>query len=215
MIELYEKVLSALQKEDKETALKLSIDALKNKEVSVADLYEMVLAPALGHIIEEYEKVDDLIWREHVRSGIIRTIIESAYPYVLEERAKNELKEERVIVMCPEFEEHELGSRMVADFFRMEGFDTTFVGARTPLKTVLKAIEVVDPKYLVISVTNFFNILSVKHLIDAIKHDGNEGLVFVLGGRAITANPDDALKIGADILLQGHDAIAKFSQEAK
>ena len=117
--------------------------------------------------------------------------------------------------MCPEFEEHELGSRMVADFFRMEGFDTTFVGARTPLKTVLKAIEVVDPKYLVISVTNFFNILSVKHLIDAFKHDRNEDLIFVLGGRAITANPNEALKIGADILLQGHDAIAKFSQEAK
>ena len=103
---------------------------------------------------------------------------------------------------------------MVADFFRIEGFETTFVGARTPLKTVLKAIEFVNPKYLVISVTNFFNILSVKQLIDAIKHDGNEDLIFVLGGRAISANPDDAKKTGADIILQGHDAISKFSQEA-
>lgn len=214
MNDLYDQVLSALQKEDKEAAVKLSIDALKNHTISVVDLYEKVLSPALSHVVEEYKEIDVLIWREHVRSSIIRTIIESAYPYVLEERAKNELKEERVLVMCPEFEEHELGSRMVADFFRIEGFETTFVGARTPLKTVLKAIEFVNPKYLVISVTNFFNILSVKHLIDAIKHDGNEDLIFVLGGRAISANPDDAKKTGADIILQGHDAISKFSQEA-
>lgn len=214
MNELYEKVLSALQKEDKETALKLSIDALKNEEISVVELYEEVLTPALAHVVEEYEEIDDLIWREHVRSGIIRTIIESAYPFVLEARDNKTIQDDRVIVMCPEFEEHELGARMVADFFRIEGFDTTFVGARTPLKTVLKAIEVIKPKYLVVSVTNFFNILSVKNLIDAIKNDGNDDLVFVLGGRAVIANPIKAENIGADILLQGHDAIAKLRQEA-
>lgn len=214
MNELYEKVLSALQKEDKETALKLSIDALKNEEISVVELYEGVLTPALAHVVEEYEEIDDLIWHEHVRSGIIRTIIESAYPFVLEARDNKTIQDDRVIVMCPEFEEHELGARMVADFFRIEGFDTTFVGARTPLKTVLKAIEVIKPKYLVVSVTNFFNILSVKNLIDAIKNDGNDDLVFVLGGRAVSANPVKAENIGADILLQGHDAIAKLRQEA-
>lgn len=215
MQSLYEEVLKALQKEDKESAVKRSIAALKEKEVSVAELYEMVLTPGLAHVIEEYEVDDDLIWREHVRSGIIRTIIESAYPYVLEERKMQESKEERVIVMCPEFEEHELGARMVADFFRIEGFETTFVGARTPLKTVLKALEVVQPKYLVISVTNFFNMLSVKRLIDAIKDEGHDDLVFVLGGRAVSANPETAELMGADRLLQGHDAISKFSQEAK
>ena len=135
MNELYEKVLSALKKEDKETALKLSIDALKNEDISVVELYEGVLTPALAHVVEEYEEIDDLIWREHVRSGIIRTIIESAYPFVLEARDNKTIQDDRVIVMCPEFEEHELGARMVADFFRIEGFDTTFVGARTPLKT--------------------------------------------------------------------------------
>lgn len=59
MNELYKKVLSALQKEDKETALKLSIDALKNEEISVVELYEGVLTPALAHVVEEYEEIDD------------------------------------------------------------------------------------------------------------------------------------------------------------
>lgn len=213
MKEFYEKVLRALQKEDKEQAVKLSIDALKNNEISVADLYEQILTPALASVIEEYTEIDDLIWREHVRSGIVRTIIESAYPYVLAQRNETELKKEKVIVMCPEFEEHELGARMVADFFRLAGYETTFVGARTPFKTVLKAIEVVEPKYLVISVTNFFNILSVKRLISLIKDEGNEELVFAVGGRAVSMNPEAAETIGADILLQGNDAIKKLSEE--
>lgn len=70
--------------------------------------------------------MEDLIWRRHVRSGIILTIIESAYPYILEQRKESIC--EKVLVDCPEFEEHELGARMVSDFFRLEGFDTTFAG---------------------------------------------------------------------------------------
>lgn len=80
MEELYKNVLLALQNEDEEQAVALSINALKDKKVSVVDLYEMVLVPALNHVVEEYKKDDELIWREHVRSAIIRTIIESAYP---------------------------------------------------------------------------------------------------------------------------------------
>lgn len=212
MEELYNKVLHALQKEDKEQAVKLSVDALKNDEISVVDLYEMILTPALASVIDEYKVIEDLIWREHVRSAIIRTIIESAYPYVLEERKKNELKEDKVVVMCSESEDHELGARMVSDFFRIEGYDTTFVGARTPLKTILKAIEVVEPTYLVISVTNFYNFVSVKKTIEDIRKESVEDLTIVVGGRAISANPEAVKFVGADFELNGYEAIKKLKE---
>lgn len=215
MNEFYQNVLHALQKEDKETAFTLCVDALRNHEISVVDLYEMVLTPALANVIEEYAADEDLIWREHVRSAIIRTIIEQSYPYVLEQQKNAEAKENKVIVMCPEFEEHELGARMVADFFRLEGYDTTFIGARTPIGTVLKAIDVVKPTYLVISVTGFYNLLSVKRTIQAIKDAGNEDLVFVIGGRAISANPAAAMELGADKLLESFDAIKNLDAEEK
>lgn len=212
MEELYNKVLHALQKEDKEQAVKLSIDALKNNEISVVDLYQMILTPALASVIDEYKVIEDLIWREHVRSAIIRTIIESAYPYVLEERKKNELKEDKVVVMCSESEDHELGARMVSDFFRIEGYDTTFVGARTPLKTILKAIEVVEPTYLVISVTNFYNFVSVKKTIEDIRKESVEDLTIVVGGRAISANPEAVEFVGADFELNSYEAIKKLKE---
>lgn len=210
MEEFYKEILQALQAEDKQEALRLCMDALEEKKISVADLYENVLSPALSHVIEEYPDTDDLIWREHIRSGIIRTIIESAYPYVIEER--KEPNGEQVVVMCPEYEDHELGARMATDFYRLEGFDATFVGARTPLTTVLKALDIVQPKYLVISVTNFFNFISVRSTVETLKKEAGYDLTIILGGRAVEANPDVANFVGADLALQNYEAIQKLSE---
>lgn len=213
MTELYNDILNALKKEDKEAATKRALQALENEEIEIVDLYQKVLTPALAHVVKEYPLDDDLIWREHVRSGIIRTIIELAYPYVLEQRKAVDGPREKVMVMCPEFEDHELGAKMVSDFFKLEGFASTFIGARTPINTVLKAIEIVQPKYLVISVTNFFNIVSVKRTIETIREKTDPNLKILLGGRAITANPATVEELGADIHLNGYEDIKRLGEK--
>lgn len=210
MENFYKEVLHALQTEDKQEALRLCLDALEQKKISVADLYERILSPALAHVVEEYPETDDLIWREHIRSGIIRTIIESAYPYVIEER--KDFNGEQVVVMCPEYEDHELGARMATDFYRLEGFDATFVGARTPLTTVLKALEIVQPQYLVISVTNFFNFISVRSTVETLKKEAGYDLTIILGGRAVEANPGVADFVGADLALQDYEAVRRLTE---
>lgn len=213
MKKLYSNILSALQAEDKPEAVRLSLQALENNEISIVDLYQEILAPALASIIEEYRADEDLIWREHVRSGIIRTIIELSYPYVLEQRKPLTPDSQKVIVMCPEFEDHELGAKMASDFFKLEGFDSTFIGARTPLSTTLKAIDIVKPKYLVISVTNYFNLFSVKKLIEKIKKETDHDVLIVIGGRAVSSNPLAAAEVGADIQLLNYEDIKNLGKE--
>ncbi len=213
MKDLLEKLIVFLQNEDKENALNLCISALKNKSISVVDLYESILTPALNNIIKEYKEDEELIWREHVRSGIIRSIIESAYPYVLEERNSNGNKNKgNVIVMCPEFEDHELGARMVSDFFTIAGYNTTFIGAKTPQKTILKAIEIVAPKYLCISVTNYYNLISVKKTIGSIKESVDYEITFLLGGNAFVSNPSAYKEVGGDLLLSNFDDIQNLDK---
>lgn len=213
MKEFYNEVLFALQAEDKEQAVMLCMNALKEEKISVVDLYEKILSPGLASVVDEYPIIEDLIWREHVRSGIVRTIIESAYPYILEQR--KEPNGQKVIVLCPEFEEHELGARMVADFFRLEGFSATFVGARTPVNTIHKAIDIVQPNYLVISVTNFYNFVSVKKTIEDIREKSTHDLTIVVGGRAISANPEAVEFVGADFELNGYEAIKELREGAE
>ncbi|HEY5309978.1 MAG TPA: cobalamin B12-binding domain-containing protein, partial [Casimicrobiaceae bacterium] len=46
---------------------------------------------------------------------------------------------------------HELGARMVADFFEMEGWDSYYTGANTPTGGVVQAIVERRPDVLAIS----------------------------------------------------------------
>lgn len=213
MEKLSQKLQRALQQEDKETAVTLSLDALKNERVGVVELYEEILAPALVDVVAEYKDEDDLIWREHVRSGIVRTIIESAYLHVMNVRKDVAGEREKIIVMCPEHEDHELGAKMVSHFFKLEGFASTFIGARTPMNTIIQAINIIQPKYLCISVTNYYNIVSVKRTIEKIRAGADENLMIILGGRAVNANPSVVEQVGADLHLRNYESIQKFGEE--
>lgn len=210
---LYEKLLFSLQEENKERALDICITALKEKSISVVDLYQNILSPALNHVIEEYPNDEDLIWREHVRSEIIRNIIEIVYPFVMEERNNlGESNKGNVIVMCPEYEDHDLGARMVSDFFTIAGYESTFIGAKTPRKTILKAVEIVRPKYLCISVTNYYNLISVKKTIESIKTSTRSSITFLLGGSAFISNPNAHKEVGGDYLLNSFRDILELSK---
>ena len=96
---------------------------LERKEIDIVSLYTEILGPALNSM-EQEENDEAFIWREHVRSSIIRTIIENCYPYVIFEREEkyNNIKvDKKVAVVCPSEELHEIGARMIADFFTLLG----------------------------------------------------------------------------------------------
>lgn len=214
MDKLYERVLDLIKNEDRENALDLCMKSLENNEISVVELYESILAPALNNIIDENEGDEEkLIWKEHVRSGIVRTIIECTYPYVLRERNKiGKFKNKSVIVMCPKFEDHELGARMVSDFFTILGYKTTFIGSNTPETTILKALETIQPTYVCISVTNYYNLVSTKKTIEKIKNTLDFKAKFVLGGYAFTSDPSLLNKVGGDILLRNFQDISSLDE---
>lgn len=214
MKKLYEELMKFLKEEDKENSFKLCIDALENYNISVIDLYESILAPALNSIVEEYDlDVESLIWKEHVRSGIIRTIVEGAYSYVLKERNKlGNSNKDSVIIICPRFEEHELGARMISDFFTIAGYKTVFIGANTPETTVLKAIETIIPTYICISVTNSYNLVATNKTIEKIKSTLNLDIKFILGGNAFASDPSMYKKVGGDMLLKTFQDILNLNK---
>lgn len=213
MEDLLSRFMEHIKSEDKESALNLCINALRNKSISVVDLYQTILTPALNSVVYEYKDEEDLIWREHVRSGIIRNIVECTYPYVLEERKNyRENNYGNIIIICPQFEEHELGARMVSDFFTIAGYKSIFIGANTPEKTVLKAIEIVEPKYVCISVTNYYNLVPVKKIINKVKESANKDIKFVLGGSAFLSNPGSYKDVGGDYFLNSFQDILKLNK---
>ena len=57
---------------------------------------------------------------------------------------------------------------MVHDYFTLNGFDSTFIGANTPVDVIVDSIEYTNPDYVAISVTNLYNIVNAKKIIEKI-----------------------------------------------
>lgn len=199
MTEYETSFLTALDQFDKERSVSICLDLLEQKTISIDQLYLDVLTPALNRLVFPEEQQDDMIWREHLQSAIIRSIIESAYPYVLSERkARGINKDKSVVVFCPEEEQHELGARMAADFFTIAGYQTTYLGARTPIKTLLNGLGSLKPDIVVISVTNSFNLFAAKRTVEQIRNHMEKSLKIYAGGNACSDPASSCQQLGID-----------------
>ncbi len=213
---LYEQFRSYLDQENKYDCINFVITELSNSKIDIVTLYNEILTPALRENYCPASNKDICIWEEHVRTSIIRTIIECCYPYVIDERDKKyrAALKDRVIVVCPTEELHEIGARMVSDFFTLCGFDTIFVGANTPQFEIIKAIEHVKPRYVAVSVTCYYNLVAACKTVKSIVNIRNKsGLDFTIitGGYAFKKNPEMLDKMGADLLLDTFDDIRDLS----
>lgn len=214
--ELYSQFIDLLQKEDKNRAVSMILDKLESGELDILTLYSDILTPAQNELVCWQ---DDFlcIWREHVRTSIVRTIIECCYPYVVKETKKYSVANgEKVIIGCPSEEYHEIGARMVADYFTLLGFHVTFVGANTPQSEIMNAIVHVKPKIVGISVTNFYNLVAAGKIVSSlaqIRKEKDLDFKIVVGGNAFRLNPRAHEEMGADTVLQTFGDLKRYAGE--
>jgi methanogenic corrinoid protein MtbC1 len=182
---------------------------LDQEKISVEELYENLLAPSLIFFECDVNDEDICIWKEHTRTSIIRTIIESSYPYIMKRKEKIKSINKKVVVLTPSFEYHEIGAIMVSHLMLLEGFDATYIGANTPKQDIISALRAYHPDYIALSVTNPYNIVVTQQICDEIKRFFPD-IKIILGGQAFH---DQAAmdKIQYDYLLADFKAIKTFA----
>ena len=211
----YLEFLKLLENEDKEKCVEYIILKLDRKEIDVRTLYTELLEPSLNLFYCDAEDEELCIWKEHIRTSIIHTIIEICYPYLIKEKKERGIKSNqiKVLVACPAEELHDVGAKMIADFFTLYGFDAIYIGANTPRTEFRDAINILKPKIIALSVTNYFNLMEAEKAISLIKeHTDFDGKIIV-GGLAFMSNPEIYKKIGADIFLENYKDIQKLTVE--
>ena len=194
----------------KDDCVTLAIDGLKNREFTIPDLYQEVLRPALYSIDENCGDDKGCIWMEHVKTSIIRTIIESAYPFVIELKKEVKPLGIKVVLVCPEKEYHEVGLRMVSDFFELNGYESVFVGTNTPRDQAYMAVSRNNPKYVAISVTDYYLLFEAKKMIQRIKGMSDGKIIVLVGGNAFKNNKYSISKIGGDIYMETYEDIVNL-----
>lgn len=211
---LFPEFISYLDQQDKENCIRVTLSHLENKTLDTVTLYNEILTPAQNTRLCQTELKEICIWEEHVRTSIVRTIIECCYPYIVRERDEKygSSHKGKAVVLCPPEELHEIGARMVADFFILCGFNVIFIGANTPQDDILNAIKYTRPKYVAISVTNYYNLVAARNVVEKIL-DLKAAIYFqlILGGQACRRNPDTCWQLGTDRVLDSFEDIKKFT----
>jgi MerR family transcriptional regulator, light-induced transcriptional regulator len=215
MHKFYNELMEYLEAENREGSLNFVLSKLENNELDIVTLYTEILAPSLNNM-KPAENDMTFIWREHVRSSIIRTIIENCYTYVIKERdEKYKLKtDKKVAVVCPSEEYHEIGARMVTDFFTLLGYDSTFVGSNTPKEEFVEALKIINLDYIALSISNHYNLVAARKAIEKIK-ESNSRVKIIVGGNAFKNTETGYRVLKADLYIETFEDIRKLAQEDK
>lgn len=202
-----EAILEALKEENKDLCIELSLEAIEKNIYTIPELYENILKIGL-YSIDDCSG-DDCIWKEHIKTSIVRSVIECLYPHIIKLKKSAKQINKKVLLACPEKEYHEIGLRMVDDFFSIIGYETIFIGTNTPKNQVFNAVLKTKPKYLAISVTDYYLLFEAQILIQNIKKCTSD-VKIIVGGKAFKDNQDSIEMIGGDIYLESFEDFIKL-----
>lgn len=156
--------LDALLRGERATASQLILDAVE-RGASVKDIYLHVFQPVQYEIGRLWQTNQISVAQEHYCTAATQVIMSQLYPRIFS-GAKIGRK---MVVACVGGELHEIGARMVADFFEMEGWDTYFLGANTPTDAILRTLDERRADILAISATMTFHVRHVAELIERVR----------------------------------------------
>ncbi|MBN1300473.1 MAG: cobalamin-dependent protein [Melioribacteraceae bacterium] len=161
---VYLHYLSALLEGDKNTCRSI-INNLMNEKTDVKIIYKDVIQKSMVRIGELWDKCRICITTEHVATEITKemlSVIKLHGNYI-------QPVNKTVLVTCVQKEFHELGARLISDFFEMKGWNSIFAGANTPPKELMKFISEKKPDLVGISNNFYLNVIKLFETIDMIK----------------------------------------------
>lgn len=206
-MDLKKQYLTYLNALDRDACVSLITTALDEKQIDLYSVYTVILS----HALDEVEDMDHNVWEEHIKTQIVRTTLESCYPYVLKQAPV--IKKAKIAVVCPEGEYHELGGRLVSDYFRLLGFEVYYLGNSLPKNELIDMVKECGLDALAISVANFYTISALNAMIKLV-NEANPSLPILLGGKAVEHNPSGVH--GNNITIcKTYEDIVKATKEIK
>lgn len=174
-------------------ASKLIMDAA-TQGVPVKEIYLQVFQSSQHEIGRLWQTNQISVAQEHYCTAATQMIMSQLYPFIFQ----SERNGRRLVATSVGGELHELGVRMVTDFFEMAGWDTYYLGANTPADSVVSAIKQYNPDILAISATITPHVSEVAELIQAVRQEVGSSVKIMVGGYPFNIAPDLWQKIDAD-----------------
>ncbi|MDP9141880.1 MAG: cobalamin-dependent protein [Pseudomonadota bacterium] len=186
--------LRALLQGERHNASKLILAAVE-QGTPVRDLYRNVFE-ASQHEIGRLWQINQIsVAQEHYCTAAAQLIISQLYPNIF--GAKKGLG--TLVATGVSGDLHELGARMVCDFFEMDGWHTHYLGANVPAADVIQTIVQVKAGVVAISATIAYHVHAVTELIAAVRRTpACCNVTILVGGYPFKVAPELWRIVGAD-----------------
>jgi methanogenic corrinoid protein MtbC1 len=120
-----------------------------------------------------------LLLQEHYCTSAVQQIIAGFYPDIM----KNEKKGMKMVASCVPGELHEVGVRMVADFFELSGWETIYLGSNVPVTSIIHLLKTQKIPLLALSCTMSMHLGQTDTIIRMIREDTDlQGIKIIVGG---------------------------------
>lgn len=186
------------------------ITELIHQGISVKDIYQYIFQESQYEVGRLWHNNKITVAHEHYCTAATQQIMSGLYQYIF-----SSTRVGKTLVACSIAGDlHEIGIRMVADYFEMEGWDTYYLGANMPEDQLLGSLIGYKADLLALSVTLPTHVSKAATLIKKIRSNGSlSKLKIMVGGYSFLNNPGLWNKIGADAFAQNaNQAISKANQ---
>ncbi len=174
---IYLHYLSSLLDGDKKTCRSV-VNGLLNKKFDIKTIYNEIIQKSMVRVGQLWDKCRISVADEHVATEITKEMLS----IINMSKPEGDSVGKSIVITCVQKEYHELGPKLIADFFEFKGWNSTFVGANTPPKEFLKLVGERKPDLIGISNNFYFNVTKLFELIEMLKHH-NPDQQIIIGGQ--------------------------------
>lgn len=187
----------ALLEGDRRAATSLVLDAVSSGVLDVAEAYARVLAPAQRELGRMWHLNEGSIAEEHfvtsTTTALMARLMASVEPPVFNGKV--------VVATAVGGDMHDVGIRMVADLFELDGWRVVFLGANVPAADIGHAVRAFAADLLVVSATLGNQRRDVGDAIDVVRTVAAEAGLdcrILVGGSAFSGPEQLWRNAGAD-----------------
>ncbi len=191
--DLARQYLDLLLSGNRQGASALILSAVSEK-VSIRDIYIYVFQRTQYEIGRRWQMNQMTVAEEHFCTAATQMLMSQFYPQIFASVRVGR----RLVAACVGGDLHEIGVRMVADFFEMAGWDTYYMGANTPVEGIVQAVDANGTDVLAISATMSYHVPLVAEVIRAVRSRDRSCPQIIVGGYPFRVDDDLWRTVEAD-----------------
>lgn len=176
-----EEFVAALIAGDANMAELIGLDAV-TEGLTVGDVYDEVIGPALAEVGHQWEHGRMTIADEHLATGIAYDVMKLLARTATRHPRRSR---ERVLLAAVGAENHVTGLRMVGDLAEGAGFDVRYLGAAVPVETLAPVVVKHEPEIVGLSVTMSGSAAKLVPAFEEILASGHAPLGILVGGLGV------------------------------